>query len=592
MHRPPLAIRYALVFVLLFSAAGPAAAQTSAESDFIPVTDAMLQNPADGDWLMWRRTLDSWGYSPLDQIDRDNVGELRMVWTRALAQGAQQGTPIAYGGTLYMPNPNDMIQAMDAVTGDLKWEYRRDIPDDANDYLGGLISVNRNIAIYDNLIIDTANDDYAFALDANTGELVWETQLFDYTQNPARHSAGPIVANGKVISGRSCRPRRGPEACVIMAHDAATGAELWRRRLIPAPGEPGDETWGGVPYEERAHVGSWMVPSFDPELNLIYVGTSVTSPAPKFMLGGVDNKHLYHNSTLALDADTGEIAWYYQHLNDSWDLDHPFERILVDTAVAPDASAVTWINPGIQPGEVRKVVTGIPGKTGVVYTLDRETGEFLWATSTVTQNVISNIDGATGAVTENAELVFSALGQEVLACPTWNGGKDWEAGAYSPLTNTMYMPLRNACARMLATTAPGTSHYALAVRNQIAPGTDQVGTVHAISAETGETVWLHEQRAATMSLVTTGGGLVFGGDVNGRFKAWDQETGEVLWEINLGSAVTSFPISYAVDGRQYIAVGTGTASTASMFSRLTPELRPSAGNNLFVFALQERDGSP
>ena len=547
----------------------------------------MLQNPADGDWLMWRRTLDGWGYSPLAQIDRDNVGDLRMVWTRALASGAQQGTPIAYGGTLYMPNPNDIIQAIDAVTGDLKWEYRRDIPDDVNDYLGGLISVNRNIAIWDDMIIDTANDNHVFALNAITGELAWETQLFDYRQDPARHSAGPIVAGGKVISGRSCRPQRGPEACVIMAHDAETGEEIWRRRLIPAPGEPGDESWGGVPYEERAHVGSWMVPSFDPELNLVYVGTSVTSPAPKFMLGGVDNKHLYHNSTLALDADTGEIVWYYQHLNDSWDLDHPFERLLVDTAVAPDASEVPWINPGIQPGETRRVVTGVPGKTGVVYTLDRETGEFLWARNTVTQNVISDIDGATGAVTENAELVFSALGQEVLACPTWNGGKDWEAGAYSPLTNTMYMPLRNACARMLATTAAGTSHYALAVRNQIAPGTDQVGTVHAISAETGETVWLHEQRAATMSLVATGGGLVFGGDNNGRFKAWDQETGEVLWEINLGSAVTSFPISYAVDGRQYVAVGTGTASTASLFGRLTPEIRPSAGNNLFVFALPE-----
>ena len=587
MHRPPTAVRCALVLALLPSAAGPAAAQTAAEPDFVPVTDAMLRNPADGDWLMWRRTLDGWGYSPLDQIDRGNVGDLRMVWSRALAQGAQQGTPIAYGGTLYMPNPNDVIQALDAVTGDLRWEYRRDIPDDVNDYLGGLISVNRNVAIHGGLIIDTANDDYLFALDAASGELVWETKLFDYTRNPARHSAGPIVAGGKVISGRSCRPRRGPEACVIMAHDAGTGAELWRRRLIPAPGEPGDETWGGVPYEERAHVGSWMVPSFDPELNLIYVGTSVTSPAPKFMLGGVENKHLYHNSTLALDADTGAIVWYYQHLNDSWDLDHPFERILVDTAVAPDPDAVTWINPRIRPGEERRVVTGIPGKTGVVYTLDRETGEFLWATSTVTQNVISDIDGATGAVTENAELVFSALGQEVLACPTWNGGKDWEAGAYSPLTNTMYMPLRNACARMLATTAAGTSHYALAVRNQIAPGTDQVGTVHAISAETGETVWLHEQRAATMSLVATGGGLVFGGDVNGRFKAWDQETGEVLWEINLGSAVTGFPISYAVDGRQYVAVGTGTASTASLFGRLTPEIRPSAGNNLFVFALPE-----
>ena len=586
MHLLPPAARCALVLALLTSPAGPASAQTPAEPDFAPVTDAMLRNPADGDWLTWRRTLDGRGYSPLDQIDRGNVGDLRMVWSRALAPGSQQGTPLAYGGTLYVPNPNDVIQALDAVTGDLRWEYRRDVPDDVDDYLGGLISVNRNVAIHGRLIIDTANDDYLFALDALSGELVWETRLFDYTVNPARHSAGPIVAGGKVISGRSCRPRRGPEACVIMAHDAASGEELWRRRLIPAPGEPGDETWGGVPYEERAHVGSWMVPSFDPELNLIYVGTSVTSPAPKFMLGGVENKHLYHNCTLALDADTGEIVWYYQHLNDSWDLDHPFERILVDTAVAP-ADAVAWTNPRIRPGEVRKVVTGIPGKTGVVYTLDRETGEFLWATPTVTQNVIGDIDGATGAVTENAELVFSALGQEVLACPTWNGGKDWEAGAYSPLTNTLYMPLRNACARMLATTAAGTSHYALAVRNQIAPGTDQVGAVHAISAETGETVWLHEQRAATMSLVATGGGLVFGGDVNGRFKAWDQETGEVLWEINLGSAVTGFPISYAVDGRQYVAVGVGTASTASLFGRLTPEIRPSAGNNLFVFALPE-----
>ena len=576
-----------LSVVILLTTASSVSVQTQNAQGFVPVTDAMLQNPNDSDWLMWRRTLDGWGYSPLDQVTPANVGNLRMVWSRGLAQGAQQGTPIVYDGTLYMPNPNDIIHAIDAVTGDLKWEYQRQIPDDVNDYLGGLISVNRNIAIYGDTIIDTANDDYIFALNAATGTLVWETQIFDYKINPARHSSGPIVANGKVISGRSCRPMRGPEACAIIAHDARTGEELWRRRLIPGPGEPGNETWGDVPFEERAHVGSWMVPSYDPELNLVYVGTSVTSPAPKFMLGGANNKHLYHNSTLALDGDTGEIVWYYQHLNDSWDLDHPFERMLVDTAVAPDLGSVSWINPNLEHGEVRNVVTGIPGKTGVVYTLDRATGEFLWATPTVTQNVISDIDGATGAVSENAELVFSSLGQEVFACPTWNGGKDWEAGAYSPLTNTMYFPLRNACARMLATQAAGTSHYALAVRNQIAPGTDQVGTVHAISAETGETVWLHEQRAATMSLVATGGGLIFGGDVNGRFKAFDQETGEILWEINLGSAVTGFPISYAVDGKQYIAVGTGTASTASLFGRLTPEIRPSAGNNLFVFALPD-----
>ena len=252
--------------------------------------------------------------------------------------------------------------------------------------------------------------------------------------------------------------------------------------------------------------------------------------------------------------------------------------------MTPDPAAVSWINPGLTAGETRRVVTGIPGKTGVVYTLDRETGEFLWATPTVPQNVITDIDGATGAVTPNGEIVFTAEGQEVLACPSWFGGKDWEADAYSPLTNTMHMPLRNVCARMLASTDAG-SHYALAVRNQIAPGMDQVGAVQAISAETGETRWLHSQRSATMSLVATGGGLVFGGDVNGRFRAFDQETGEALWEIKLGSAVTSFPISYEVDGRQYVAVGTGSAGTASGFLGLTPELRPSAGNNLFVFSL-------
>ena len=581
----------ALVLAIALPAAAPAAAAAQeATSDFVPVTDEMLQDPAPEDWLMWRRTLDGWGYSPLDRIDRDNVADLRMVWTRALGPGTQQGTPLAYGGILYVPNPRDVVQALDAASGDLLWEYRRERPDDLEEYLlPGLSDHNRNLAIHGSTIIDTSSDDYVFALDAATGRLAWETEILDYRVHPAHQTSGPIVANGKIYSGRGCLPAGGPDACVITAHDAVTGEELWRRRTIPAPGEPGDETWGGVPFEERRHVGTWMVPSYDPDLNLVYIGTSVTSPAPKFMLGGIANKHLYHNSTLALDGDTGDIRWYYQHLNDHWDLDHPFERILVDTAVAPDPS-VAWVNPRIERGETRRVLTGIPGKTGIVYTLDRETGEFLWATPTITQNVVSSIDGATGEVSENAEVTFTGTGQQVLACPTWFGGKDWEAGAYSPLTNMMYMPLRNVCARMMATTGDddaGSSLYALAVRHEIAPGTDQVGTVQAISAETGAITWVHEQRAATTSLVATGGGLVFGGDGNGRFRALDQETGETLWEINLGSAVTGFPITYAVGGRQYVAVSTGTAGTTTAHGRLTPELRPSAGNNLFVFALPD-----
>ena len=308
----------AVAIMLVAPGVGSVRAQSSAE--FVPVTDAMLQDPAPADWLMWRRTLNGWGYSPLDQITRENVDELRMVWSRTLnAPGRQQGTPLVYNGVMYMPNPSDVIQALDAATGDLTWEYRRSLPDDVCEFLiTSLCATNRNLAIYGHLIIDTSVDDFVFALDAASGQLEWETQILDYTKNPANQTSGPIIANGKVISGRSCTPRGGPEACVITAHDARTGAELWRRRTIPAPGEPGDETWGDVPYEDRKHVGTWMPPSYDPELNLIYIGTSVTSPAPKFMLGGAENRHLYHNCTLALDADTGEIVWYYQHLNDHW----------------------------------------------------------------------------------------------------------------------------------------------------------------------------------------------------------------------------------------------------------------------------------
>ena len=569
-----------------------------AAEDFVPVTDAMLQNPADGDWLMFRRTLDSWGFSPLDEINRENVAGLRMVWTRNLDIGTSEITPLAYGGVLYVPQTRDVIQAMDAVSGDLLWENRRPIPEGLYQQVGGNAANNRNLAIYDRYIINTSDDNFIFALDAVTGEVAWETRILNYLENSATHSSGPIIADGKAISGRSCRPWGGPEACIITAHDAMTGEELWRMRLIPRPGEPGDETWGDVPYEQRQHVGSWMVPSYDPELDLLFLGTSVTSPAPKFFLGGANLRHLYHNSTLALEADSGDIRWYYQHMNDHWDLDHPFERLLVETSVAPDPEAVQWINPNLQSGETRKVITGIPGKTGVVYTLDRETGEFLWATSTVEQNVIVDIDGATGAVTENPEVIFRESEQIVFVCPSIMGGKDWEAGTYSPLTNTMYYPLTNSCADMMATTdvfsesasdaiaGDGVSQqleiYSIAYRSRITPGTDNVGTVRAISAETGETHWLYEQRAGVMSLVATGGGLVFGGDTDGRFRAFDHETGEVLWEINLGSPVSGYPISFAVDGRQYIAVNTGSSQI-----NLAPELRPSRGSNLFVFALPD-----
>jgi alcohol dehydrogenase (cytochrome c) len=567
-----------LVCVLPLAAQKPTATVT-------PVTDAMLQNPPPADWLMWRRTLNSWGYSPLDQINRNNVGDLRMVWSRGLAPGIQEGTPLVHDGVMFMPNPLDVVQAISAATGDLIWEYKRKLPEDLNKFIP-FPAINRNFAIYGNTIIDTSADDFVYALDTESGKLVWETQIADYHKLAAQQTSGPIIANGKIISGRGCEPAAGPEACVITAHDAKTGKELWRTRTIPAAGEPGSETWGDVPMEKRRHVGTWMVPSYDPQLNMIYIGTSVSSPAPKFFLGGNENKHLYHNSTLALDANTGKITWYYQHIVDHWDLDHPFERLLVDTAVTPSKADVTWINPRLKPGEKRRVITGIPGKTGVVYTLDRATGEFLWATPTVRQNVIGNIDGATGQVAVNPETVFTEVGQQRFVCPSLNGGKNWQAGAYSPVTNTMYYPLQNTCSNVTAIEKP--TLYQIDTKNQITPGTDKVGTIHAISAETGKTTWKYEQRAGTTSLVATGGGLLFGGDAAGRFRAFDQTTGKVLWEVNLGSQVTGYPITYAVNGKQYVAVSTGSALATGGVLGFTPEYQPSTVNNLFVFALPSR----
>jgi PQQ-dependent dehydrogenase (methanol/ethanol family) len=547
---------------------------------FVPVTDAMLQKPDPADWLMWRRTLDGWGYSPLNQVTRANVDKLTLVWKRDMAMGgSNESTPLVHDGVMYLPNTGDLIQALDAQTGELIWESQRPLQRNRG--------TNRNIAIYGSTIIDTSMDNAVYALDAQTGKLAWQTQILDPTK-PANASSGPIIANGKVISGRQCQPGATNEGCIITAHDAKTGKELWRTSTIPKPGEPGDETWGDVPIEQRWHVGTWMVPSYDPELNLIYVGTSVTIPAPKFILGGNNNKHLYHNCTLAIDADTGKIVWYYQHVVDHWDLDHPFERILVDTAVAPNARDVSWINPKIKAGEKRKVITGIPGKTGVVYTLDRKTGEFLWARPTVSQNVIRAIDGNTGAVTVNEETLFTRINQSVITCPGSSGGKNWPAGAYSPLTNTMYFPLQNMCQTATTTTdqRDPSKVYGLTMVQQLPLGVDKLGTVFAISVENGQTTWKYEQRAGTLSVVATGGGLVFGGDSAGRFRALDDRTGKVLWETDLGSPVSGFPVTFAVGGKQYIAVAAGSSLVANTAARLTPELRPT-GNapGIFVFAL-------
>ena len=559
-------------------APAPAAAPAAAPRPFTPVQDELLWKPNPADWLSWRRTLDGQGFSPLSEINRNNVRQLRLMWTRPLSGNQNESTPLVYNGIMYVPNSGDVIQAYDAKSGELLWEYKRPS--------GGSMR-NRTMAIWGTTLLDASGDNQIYAIDAQTGKLVWETAVLP-PKAPASATGGPIIANGKVISGRQCQPGAGTDACIVTAHDAKTGKEVWRFRTIPRPGEPGYETWGDVPENERWHVGTWMVPSYDPETNLVIVGTSVTIPAPKFVLGGNDKQHLYHNSTIALNADTGKIVWYYQHLVDHWDLDHPFERLLVDTAVAPDPKEVPWINPRIKPGERRKVITGIPGKTGLVYTLDRQTGEFLWARPTVRQNVIQKIDGATGQVIVNPEVTFSKKDESHFVCPSASGGKNWPAGAYNPQLNVMFYPLQHTCmnAKTTVDTRDPARVYGLempVVADPDAKG--NIGSVWAISAETGKTLWKYEQRAGMLSLVATAGGLVMGGDAAGTFRAWDDRTGKVLWEVNLGAPVSGYPISYAVNGKQYVAVPTGGSLVAGSTNRLTPEVKPSQTSNVFIFAL-------
>jgi alcohol dehydrogenase (cytochrome c) len=331
-----------------------------------------------------------------------------------------------------------------------------------------------------------------------------------------------------------------------------------------------------------------MPPSYDPKLGLVYFGTSVTGPTPKYLLAGNDKTYLYHDSTLALDAGTGKIVWYYQHIVDQWDFDHTFDRILVDTEVAPDPKEVAWINPNIKPGEKREVLTGIPGKTGIVYTLDRRTGEFLWAEPTVRQNVVKSIDGATGKVDMNPATEFTGPDQALAVCPAFTGGKNWMPGSYSPETGLMYMPVENLCSTVTSAgpkTGPGQLGMKIDYTAHLPPGETQVGQVRAISVSTGDTGWTYKQRPGTMALVATGGGLVFGGDAAGGFRALDGRTGKVLWQTKLAAPVSGIPIAYGAGGREYIAVATGPSPESMGLGRMTPEIKVGAARALHVFAL-------
>jgi alcohol dehydrogenase (cytochrome c) len=555
-------------------AANPAAAMTA-------VTDAMLRDPPVSDWLMWRRTYNGWGYSPLDQINKDNVKDLRPVWTWSLTPGPTETTPIVHDGVLFVFNWADKIQALNAATGDLIWEYKRELPENLFADIPNVMA-KRNMAIYEDKLIAATSDAHIIALDAKTGKVVWDHATADWTKG-WRYTGGPFVVNGKVIQGMTGCGNAEPGGCFITGHDAKTGAELWRVYTIAHPGDPNYDTWNGLPLESRFGASAWISGAYDPEQNLVFYGTGQPYPWIAEMRGtlpkkpGLKTNAMYSDTTLAINPDTGKLEWYHQHLeDDTWDLDYVYERQLIDLPVN---------------GETRKAVV-TAGKLGIVEALDRTNGQWLWHKETVPQNVVAAIDPKTGEKTINVAAI-PHLGQTTVNCPADPGGRGWPATAYSPKTGILYMPLNEYCSNTTPSPLdPGQAYTgggrAIFARVPVPNSDGKIGRVDAVKLEDRSQVWSYRLRAPeTSAVLPTGGGLVFNGAWDRYFRAFDDTTGEVKWQMRLNNVINSFPITYSVNGKQYVAVAVGSGSSLSKaLATLTPEIQnPDGGSVLWVFAL-------
>jgi alcohol dehydrogenase (cytochrome c) len=559
-------------------------------ANYTPVTDSVLRNPDPSDWIMMRGNYQGWGYSSLDQINKANVKGLQLAWSRTMEPGINEATPIVYKGVMFLGNPNDVIQAIDAASGDLLWQYRRNLPSQEafhNNYWG---QRKRSIFLYDDKLYTVTRDNFLMALDAKTGKELWEVNRGGdlYVTN----TTGPIVTNGVVIAGSNCQ--EAAQGCYVTGNDAQTGKELWRNTLIPKKGEPGDETWGGMPFEQRWMTGVWGPITYDPELNLAYYGSSGVGPAADVQRGVKGLSTLAGTNTrYAVDPKTGKIAWKHQVLpQDNWDQECTFEMMSITTPVHPDPKAKGMMAMGRRAATAsRKTLTGVPCKTSIMWSFDAAKGDFLWAKSTVFQNLVNSID-AKGQVTVNPDQLMLDKNKTYHQCPTHSGGRDWPFSAYSPQTNVMYVQLQNLCTdyKVRADNIPSKprDQYNTSGKPMVADGSTNIGRLDAISVETGQTLWSWETPASNYSpVLATAGGVLFNGSMDRYLRAFDQSDGKVLWQTRLGSQVFGAPVTFRIAGRQYIAVVAGGGYN-NVSNQVRPDLdQPSGGNMVYVFALPQ-----
>jgi alcohol dehydrogenase (cytochrome c) len=536
--------------------------------NYVDVTDDMLKNPPDGEWLMYRRNYQGWSFSPLTQINTSNVKSLQLKWAWNMNEGgANQGTPIIHAGVMFLSNTSNTVQALDARTGELIWENRLG-PMSVIAYGG-----TRSIAVYEDKVYVATTDAKIHALDARKGKQVWEQVLGSPSNS---NTGGVMVMRGKVLTGLTGCDNYSNNNCYISAFDARTGKRDWKFFTTALEGQPGGDTWNGLPNLLRGGGDTWIAGTYDPDLNTTYWGVAQTKPWFRASRKTFGASTLYSSSTLALNPDDGQLKWFFQHApGESLDLDEVFERVLINH------------------GDQKTLMT--IGKPGLLWKLDRVTGKFLGVKETMFQNVFSNINHETGEVTYRSDILNQKTNQWLSSCPGPEGGHDWQSTSYNQPTDLLIIPLSQSCVMIQGHDVDmklGGGGTAASQKFFFMPGTHQnMGKLVAYRTSDMTEAWSWQQRSPFLSaVVSTAGGVAFVGDFDRHLKAVDVKTGKVIWQMRLGNTVQGYPVTFSLDGKQYLAVttGLGGGSPQQKPSTLLDEVhRSGTGNVLYVFGLPE-----
>jgi len=551
-------------------------AQSTALRDYKTVTAERLSKPDDGDWTMIRRTYDGWGYSPLTQITTDNVQRLQPAWVFATGvTSGHEAAPLVNNAVMFVATPGSQVLAIDASTGNLLWRYRRQLP------AGSILphQTSRGVALYGDKVFFAAGDATLVAIDAKTGKEVWTKSVAD-NQTGYYMTLAPLVANGTVMVGAS-----GGELGIrgfVAAFQADTGEELWRTYTVPAPGEPGSETWPKGDQWKNGGGSVWVTGNYDPATNLAYWGVGNGGP---WMGDQRPGDNLYTSSTIAIDVATGKIKGHHQYdPNESWDWDEVSPPILVDYQ---------------RNGKTVKGLIDV-ARDGYLWFLERTDGaiNFIEGTPFVKQNVYKSLDPKTGRPEVDPDRK-PGTGKTADFCPSLWGGKNWPPIAYSPQTRMIYIPANeNLCMTSTGEKVeytPGGRYLGARTQLSVAPGADHIGEVQAWNVDTGKRVWTHTYANSQNwgPMLATAGGLVFSGGTNDRmFHAFDAASGKLLWEFPTSSGITGQPVSFLVNGKQYIAVQSGwgvdARSMQAVLNTLIPGKYPEVpeGGAIWVFAVK------